>query len=187
MIARKFFAYCLGLLLLSCAPAAAAQEKNQRDLRTYLEGGAYQLDIIEKGTDGFAKKLEKVRGFIWENWQRKRKAHISVRDCAVNYEGCNDSSTLDLYIEPDGKGGWQITEEWDHVHTAFPPFTTEDEHRKGVVVYSQVEQIRTAHEFGCSESLGDSLHLNIETHRLRLIGSSRGDRDAKPDKRCLII
>ena len=187
MNTQRFFACCLGLLLFGPAHAGAAQEKNHRDLRTYLEGGAYQLDIIEKGTDGYWKKLEKVRGFIWEHWRRKRKAHITVRDCATNYEGCHDSSTLHFYIEPDNKGGWQITNEWDFVHTAFPPFTTEDEHRKGVIIYSQVERIETADGLGCNEFLGDSVGRNIATQRLLLTGSSQSDGGGKPDKRCLII
>ena len=187
MNTQRFIACCLGLVLLGSAHAGAAQEKNQRDMHTYLEGGEYQLDIIEKRTDGYWKKLEKVRGFIWEHWRRKRKAHITVMDCAMNYEGCSDSSMLHFYIEPGAKGEWQITKEWDHVHTAFPPFTTEDEHRKGVVIYSQVEQIENADAFSCNEFLGDSVDRNITTRRLRLTGSSQSDGGGKPDKRCLII
>ena len=184
---QRFFACCLGLVLLGFAHAGAAQEKNQRDLHTYLEGGAYQLDIIEKRTDGYWKKLEQVRGFIWEHWRRKRKAHITVMDCATNYEGCSDSSTLNFYIEPGAKGEWQVTKEWDHVHLAFPPFTTEDEHRKGVIIYSQVEQIENVDGLNCNEFLGDSVDHNITTRRLRLTGSSQSAGGGKPDKRCLII
>ena len=187
MNTQRVFACCLGLVLLGFAHAGAAQEKNQRDLQTYMEGGAYQLNIIEKRTDGYWEKLEKVRSFIWEHWRRKRKAHITVMDCAMNYEGCSDSSTLNFYIEPGAKGEWQITEEWDHVHTAFPPFTTEDEHRKGVNIFYQVEQIETADGLGCNEFLGDSVDRNIMARRLRLTGSSQSDGGGKPDKRCLII
>jgi hypothetical protein len=188
---QKFYWWCVTFLLLNIPSMGMAQEQHGRDLRTYIDGGYYELNIIKRGTDEFYKTQEKVREFVWEHWQRKQKARISVRDCAMNYEGCDDAALFIFYIEPDINGSWQVSEESDFIHKAFPPFTTEDEHRKGVTIYRKVEKLTAPddptapRDLGCGESLGDTWVFQIGTYKLRLTASSQNND--RSSKRCMIL
>jgi hypothetical protein len=143
------------------------------------------LSYIAKGTDEFEKTKVRVRKFIWEQWRRKRAAHILVRDCAMYPEGCDDGTTYNFYVEPGANGVWQITEEYDHLHAALRPVTTEDEHRTGVVIYSKVEKIKAGDMDDCRESLSGIFELYPQTYRLRLIRSH--PESGKAGRSCMIL
>jgi thymidylate synthase len=185
MNTRKVISCCLTFFTLGVATIGTAQDKSQRDLSTYADGGSYELNYITRDTDAFKKTKEKVRNFIWEHWRRKRAAHIVLRDCAMYPEGCDDGTTYNFYIERGANGNWQITEEYDHLHAALPPVTTNDEHRRGVVIYSNVEKINAGDMDDCSESLSGTFELYPKTYRLRLIKSEA--TNGKSGKSCMVI
>ncbi|MDT7602550.1 MAG: hypothetical protein QOF61_547 [Acidobacteriota bacterium] len=166
---QGIFSSCLGLLLLSFAGIGEAQEKSQRNLSTYTDGGSYELTWAASGPDELEKIKERVRTFIWEQWQRKRAAYISIRDCTEYPEGCADSTTLTFYIEPDKKGSWQLTEEAEHYVTADLNGGKEARERAYSVIFTNVEKVKPEEAETCFSIFSSKTEGKSYTFLLRFI------------------
>lgn len=78
------------------------QEKT-RDLSSYEKAGPYVIPLM---VDGAARgKLEaKVRQFVWEHWQGRRRGYLSI----TKYSKEGEPSTSHFFIEPENDGAWRV-------------------------------------------------------------------------------
>jgi hypothetical protein len=169
MATQKVFSCCLACLLVCVAPVATAQGENQRDLKTYEDGGAYELTWAASGPDELEKIKERVRTFIWEHWQRKRAAYISIRDCTAYYEGCDTSTFFAFYVEPDEKGGWRLAEEAGHYATAGSGGGKEFRGSTPPVIFTNVEKVRAGEAETCLSFFSSLVESKSHTFLLRFI------------------
>lgn len=75
-----------------------------RDLSKYLDGGSFDAGLNEY------KNPARVRRFIWNCWQHKRRGYI--RDSG---ESVDASGTWHIFIDPAADGHWHIA--WRGAHS----------------------------------------------------------------------
>ncbi len=83
----------------------------KRDLRIYDDGGHIncRLGMVrysgETANDFSPERclLPKLRDFVWEHWQSKKRAYIRI-----SFDSVDAVSTSHLFIEPDSDGQWHV-------------------------------------------------------------------------------
>jgi hypothetical protein len=83
----------------------------KRDLTIYDYGGHIDCRVgMVRYSDETAKdvskercQLSKLRDFVWEHWQTKKRAYIRI-----SFDTVDAVSTSHLFIEPDRDGQWQV-------------------------------------------------------------------------------
>ena len=75
-----------------------------RDLKLYDDGGHF--DCRQYSSSDKAPRncdFPKVREFIWEHWQKKRRGYIRL-----TVDSVDTMSTSHIFIEPDSRGIWHV-------------------------------------------------------------------------------
>jgi hypothetical protein len=83
----------------------------QRDLASYDKGGhincrAGMVRYQGESAADFSSKrwqLPKLRDFIWDHWQAKKRGYIRI-----SFDSVDAVSTSHLFIEPDKDGKWHV-------------------------------------------------------------------------------
>jgi hypothetical protein len=164
---QKVISCCLALLLLGVAPTEA-QDRSGRDIKTYEDGGSYELTWGASGPDELEKIKERVRTFIWGHWQRKQAAYITVRDCTAYFDGCDGPTFFALYVEPDEKGGWRIAEEAVH-YVAGSNGGKEFRGSTPPVIFTNVERARPEEAGTCPPFFSSLVETKSHTFLLRFV------------------
>lgn len=163
----KILTLCLALLLSQPAGAATAQEQQPRDMSAYAEASPIFL-TWGVPSDEHERLIEQARSFLWSNWQQKRRAHVSIKDCTIYPEGCDDHKTYDFYVEPDERGRWRIQLETEHTVLDRPAEGRRAETTRRQDVYFPVERVEAGAEAPCWPIFREPPTVRPGTHRLRL-------------------
>ena len=83
----------LGACLANDVPASVAEE---RDLRTYDDGGVYRLP-------GYIEDRQRLHEFIWNHWTQKRRGYVEVV-----FQGIDAGTQAYIFIEPSVDKRWGI-------------------------------------------------------------------------------
>ena len=83
----------------------------QRDLASYASGGHINCrdGMVRYGGESAADfssercQLPKLRDFVWEHWQAKKRGYIRI-----SFDSVDAVSTSHLFIEPDKDGKWHV-------------------------------------------------------------------------------
>ncbi|MCA1816568.1 MAG: hypothetical protein LC746_09215 [Acidobacteria bacterium] len=168
MSARKSLSCCAAFLLLNVASVTSAQQKSQRNLKAYDDGGSYELTWASR-PDELESIKERFRAFIWDHWERKRAGYITIRVCTEYYEGCDDSTFYAFYVEPDQKGGWQLSKEAGHYISAELNGGKEFRGSTDPVIFTNVEKVRPEEAETCYSFFSSLVETKSHTFLLRFI------------------
>ena len=83
----------------------------KRDLTIYDDGGHIncRLGMVrhsDEATNDFGREgcqIPRLRDFVWEHWQSKKRAYIRI-----SFDTVDAVSTSHLFIEPDRDGQWHV-------------------------------------------------------------------------------
>ncbi len=83
----------------------------QRDLTIYDDGGHINCRrglvlYSDENENDFSRErcqIPKLRDFVWDHWQAKKRAYIRI-----SFDSVDAVSTSHLFIEPDSDGQWHV-------------------------------------------------------------------------------
>lgn len=96
----------------------AEEGEVKRERHRYIDGGTVKSPALGPGWTSDERAY--LRTFIWDHWQRKQRAKISL--IAFSIEGNRTESRY--YVEPDANGKWQIVSERCYEVTKLHPQDT---------------------------------------------------------------
>jgi hypothetical protein len=91
-------------LLMHGRELMTADIAQAREMSLYDDGGHF--DCREHSLSDTSPRncdLPKVRDFIWEHWQKKRRGYIRV-----TVDSVDAMSTSHIFVEPDDHGSWHV-------------------------------------------------------------------------------
>jgi hypothetical protein len=89
----------------------ASDIAQERDLASYDDGGDINCRVGtvrhpgETAADFSSERcqLSKLRDFVWEHWQTKRRGYLRI-----SFDSVDAVSTSHLFIEPESDGKWHV-------------------------------------------------------------------------------
>jgi hypothetical protein len=72
-------------------------------LSTYENGGHFNCYMRYKDEKDDICDLPRVRDFIWQHWQNKRRGYIRITFGSIDAQ-----STSHIFIEPNEQGAWHV-------------------------------------------------------------------------------
>lgn len=75
-----------------------------RDISLYDKAGHFDCRVyFERDFRRAEKAQSRARNFVWQHWQEKRRAYLSI-----TYNSVDAVSTSHIFIEPDEQGTWHV-------------------------------------------------------------------------------
>jgi hypothetical protein len=99
----ELIAILLLLLFVFSGQSSVGQNRRQRDLTKYDNGGAFDFRW-SVAADAHKRMASSVRDFVWEHWTNKRLGHVARTVYTI--EG--DPTTYQLFVEPDANQTWHV-------------------------------------------------------------------------------
>jgi hypothetical protein len=94
----------LTTLVIALANQAQAEDTENRDIRSYEDGGTVHFSMLEGDSSA---NFGKVRDFLWKHWKERRRGKIVTTGSSI--EGAPGRTSY--FVEPDERGAWRITAE----------------------------------------------------------------------------
>ena len=146
MKTSRIFVSSLALLFVLGGQSYFGEDRPQRDLTKYENGGAFDFRWSVTG-EARRKMASELRDFVWRQWTEKRLGYV----VATYYTIEGDPTTYNLFVEPDANQRWHVVAKYEseccwNYGLEKPPRPRKRE--TGVAQYDIVERIATPRERG---------------------------------------
>ena len=142
----RIFVGSLALLFALGGESYFGQDRPQRDLTKYQNGGTFDFRWSVTG-EARSKMASELRDFVWQQWTQKRLAHVA----ATYYTIEGDPTTYNFFVEPDANQSWHVVAEYESEccwNYGLEKPARPRKRESGVAQYDIVERTATPRERG---------------------------------------